>query len=162
MALKTFAPRVYSWVDVTPTLDTSAYAQNDALFAVRVITNAAWKIDQPVQLVQLTMCDEDNQTAYATSFYFFDSSSASIGAANAAASISDADSRTITGRVDMPSASMLAVGFAGAKHGIVNPTGCILKPVSGTRDIYVGAIITSASTPTHSASGVKLRFGFIS
>jgi hypothetical protein len=163
MPLKTYAPRTYSWVDLTPTIDTAIYAQNDALFAVTAITNAAWRVNEPMQLLQVTMCDEDNETAFATRLYFFDSSTASVGAANAAASISDADSRTIVSYVDIVAADMLSVGFAGAKHGVVKPTNCIIKPASGTRTVYVGGIITSASTPTFTnATDIKLRFAFVS
>lgn len=159
--LKDYAARVITWVDLTPVCDTAAYAQNDVLFISTKIPNAAWKIDVPVQLMGLMYTDEDNNTAYDALFFFFDSATASMGgAANAAASISDADSRNITGRVTMTGANSLATGFTGAKQQLITPTNVFLKPASGTRDVYVGCMITSASTPTHTASGVKLRFAF--
>ena len=159
--LKQYAPRVVTWVDLTPVCDTAAYAQNDILFISTKIPNAAWKPDQVMQLVGLMYTDEDNNSAYDALFFFFDSASASMGgAANAAASISDADTRSITGRVTMTGSNSIATGLAGAKQQLINPTNVFLKPVSGTRDIYVGCMITSASTPTHTASGVKLRFAF--
>jgi hypothetical protein len=159
MPLKTYAPRVYTWVDLTPTVDTSIYAAGDTLFPVTLLTNAAWRVNEPMKLETVVVLDEDDETAIALTLLFFDSASASIAAANAALSISDADARSICGKVDIVAADF--IDYGGQKVAVKTPN-IVLKPVANTRNIYVGGYIVSG-TPTYTAAtDIKLRFGFAS
>jgi hypothetical protein len=154
------APRVYTWVDFTPLLDTSAYAQNDILWVPQIVSNAAWKADQIMKLEQLIYLDKDDQSAMDVVLYFFDSASASLGGAfNTAFAPSDANAALVTTKYTVGNASFVDVG--GAKQAIVQP-GVWVKPVAGTRDLYLGATYTNAVTPTFTASGTFIRMCFSS
>jgi hypothetical protein len=151
----TFAPRVLTWVDLTPTIDTSAYASGDTYFVATAISNAAWRADQPVNLRQIIMLDEDDQAVQTTTFLFFDAAAPALGTINVAPNITDANARTVCGAFTMEPSMVLDLGASKLYHGYPN---IMLKPVSGTRDVYVAAIVYG--TPTNTASGIKLRFGF--
>lgn len=156
-----FAPRMYVWVDFTPTVDTAQYAQNDILWIPKVVTGAAWKPDMPMKLEQIVYTDVDDDTALDAVLYFLDSSTSTLGGAvNAAFAPSDAEAATVCGKYTVTAASFVDVG--GAKQAIVQP-GIWIKPVAGTRDVYCGATYTTAATPTYaSATDLKLRFCFSS
>jgi hypothetical protein len=161
MPLKQFAPRVYSWVDFTPTVDTAIYAQNDILWIPKIVTSATWKIDQPMKLEQIVYTDVDDDTALDVVLYFLDSSTSTLGGAvNATFGPSDAEAITVCAKYTVTAASFVDIG--GAKQSITQP-GIWIKPVTGTRDVYCGATYTTAATPTYAtAADLKLRFCFSS
>jgi len=143
------------YIDVTPVLDTNAYTANDTLFDKTEIPNAAKGFGEPVELVSLAVIDKDDQTAAAVDLYFL-SSDVTFGAANSAPSISDTDAVHLLGCVSLAAGDWKDVG--GAKVATKTAIGMILKPKEGTKSVYVAA--TCAGTPTQTASGYRLRFGF--
>jgi hypothetical protein len=145
------------YIDVTPTvLNADAYDSGDVLFDTTQIADACQSINQPAVLQSLVILDEDDQTAAAWVLWFL-RANVTFGTKDAAPSISDANSRNITGYVAVASTDFLDVG--GAKVACLKNIGLVLPPVTDTRDIYVAATVTG--TPTQTTGGIKLRFGFL-
>ena len=144
-------------VNVTPVCDTSAYTGGDTLFDTTAISNASRANDAPVILQSITILDEDDQTAANMTLFFLDAN-VSLGTVNSAPNISDANARNIIGTYVMASGSFIDVG--GSKVAHASNLNMVMKPASGTRTLYVAAM--TAGTPTQTASGIKLRFGFLS
>lgn len=141
--------------DLTLSLDTSAYANNDVLADTQVITEAFRTVDGTGQIRSIAVLDEDDQTAYTFNMLFLDSS-ASIGTENSAFSITDANARSILGAVSFATADSIDLinSRIYQKNGLSLP----VKAISGTASLGIAlAVITG--TPTHTASGIKVRIG---
>lgn len=146
-----------SYIDVTVTLDTSIYAAGDVLAATAVITNAMRVNDKTGILQSISIIDQDDQKADLKIILL--SANVSVGAANAVPSISDVDAINVLGApvlIDTSDYTDLGGVSIAGKDNI----GKVVKPVTGTRNIYF-AIINGATTPTFTAAGIKLRFGFL-
>ena len=140
-------------IDVTPTLDTSAYGAGDVLFDTTTIANAVRVAGGRAELVSVTVLDEDDQTAAALDLYFL-RSNVSLGTFNAAPAITDANAREIQGYVSIAITDWKDLG--GCKVATVRNIGLMLEPTSG-RDLFVAGI--TAGTPTQTASGIKIKLG---
>ena len=143
-------------VDVTFSLDTSAYGSGDLIADSQVITNACPSEDVPAVLHSVVIVDEDDQKS-AIDLVFFDAN-VSMGTENSAPSIADANARNCLGVVSIAAADYK--DFGGVSVATKDAIGKVVKPASGTRNVYV-AIVSNASTPTYTASGLRGRFGFI-
>lgn len=153
--LKTQNIDIVSVLDVTPTLDTSAYDSGDVLFDTTAMT-AVFRINGAAMTVDsLTVLDEDDQ-GIAFDLYFLDTNT-SLGTFNTAPNISDANARKILGWVPVASGDYKDLG--GAKVATVRNIGLKLKADSGADDLYIAAV--TGGTPTHTASGLKLKLGVI-
>lgn len=144
-----------SFVDVTLSLDTVAYASGDVLADTQVVTNAMRAADGLGILRSIALVDEDDQ-GVAFDLYFF-SANVSLGTENAAPNISDADARNFLGIVAIATTDWKDLG--GVRVAYIDDIGMVVKPATGTRNIYVGAV-NGAGTPTFTAAGVTLRLGF--
>jgi hypothetical protein len=144
------------YVDVTLSLDTSAYASGDVLADTQVITNMVARIGYGGVLQSVEVIDEDDQGA-AFTIYFLDANVA-MGTENSAPSISDANARSITGSVAVATSDYADLG--GVKVAKISGGGLPLQAASGTRNGYV-AVVNSTGTPTYTASGVRLRLGIL-
>ena len=144
------------YVDVTFTLDTSAYGSGDLIADSQVITGACPAAGVPAVLHSVHLIDEDDQKV-AVDLVFFDAN-VSMGTENSAPSISDANARNCLGIVSIAAADYK--DFGGVSIATKDSIGKVVKPATGTADIYV-AIVSNASTPTYTASGLRGRFGFI-
>ena len=138
-------------MDVTPTLDTNAYAQNDVLFNFTAVDLGQ---GSPVRgtLNAFTFLDKDDN-GNQVSVFISDSSSASLGTVNSAVSITDADAASILGYVDTGDTYEDLIASK-----IIRPSAC--SPIgfdSSTGSIYVGGVLRGSATPTHTASGIVLR-----
>lgn len=141
-------------IDVTLTLDTSAYASGDLLADTQVVTNALRKTDGTGILHSLMVIDQDDQ-GVALDVYFL-SDNQTFGSENSAPSISDANALTILCRIPVATTDYYDLG--GVKVADLSNLSRIIKAVSGTRNIYV-AVVNGTGTPTFTASGIKLRVG---
>lgn len=142
-------------VDVTLSLDTSAYTAGDVLADTQIVTGALRLLDGYGMLQSVVLIDEDDQGA-ALDLYFF-SANRSLGAENGAPDISDANARDCLGCVAVGTADYKDLG--GVKIATLKDINLPVKAVSASKNIYVGAV-NGAGTPTYSASGLKLRLGF--
>lgn len=142
-------------VDVTLTLDTNAYHAGDVLAATQEVANVARASGTGVELVSLIVRDKDDQTAAAMSFFFFDANVA-LGTENAAPDISDANADALCGMVTVPASAWVDLG--GVKVANMESLGRLMHPATGT-SLYMA--VTTAGTPTQSASGITVTLQFI-
>lgn len=143
-------------IDLTATLDTSAYAAGDVLFDTQELANAA-RVTAGVTILQsIVVLDEDDQTAAAMDFYFFNANT-SLGTENSAPSITDANARTLVGRVSLAAADFTDLG--GSKLGVKTGIELVMKADTAQTSLWVAAV--TQGTPTQTASGIRCRFGFL-
>jgi hypothetical protein len=144
-----------SYIDVTLSLDTNAYASGDLLADTQVLTNAMRVNDGTGILQSIQVLDEDDQ-GIAFDLVFL-SANNTLGTENSAVSVSDANARDILGLVSIATGDFIDLG--GCRIATKTGVGLVVKPASGTRNVYVAAI--SRGTGTYTASGVRLRLGFL-
>ncbi len=133
-------------VTVTPVLDTNAYTANDVLFP-------AIELDFGNQLVSgvikhASILDTDDQASQTITLYFA-GSTFTLGMANSAISISDADAEKLLGTAAVTTSTDLI----GSRFGQNTDIGLPFTVNSGS--LFVAA--STGGTPTHTASGLKLR-----
>jgi hypothetical protein len=148
-------PGTVDIVDVTLSLDTSAYANGDLLADTQVVTNALARVNGTGVIESLVVLDEDDQTAYTFYLAFFDAN-VTMGTENAAPTMTDANARNILGTVAFATADAIDIvnSKAYCKNGLRVP----VKAASGTKDIYMAAVVITG-TPTHTAAGIRVRLG---
>ena len=133
-------------VTVTPTLDTNAYTANDVLFPTI-------ELDFGNQLVSgvikhASILDTDDQASQTITLYFA-GSTFTLGTANSAISISDADAEKLLGTAAVTTSTDLI----GSRFGQNTDIGLPFTVNSGS--LFVAA--STGGAGTHSASGLKLR-----
>jgi len=149
---------VIQLIQVTPTLDTSAYASGDLICDVTTITSAALGTGGLCELVSVTVVDQDDNTASAYTIYVTNLST-TWGTFNAAPTVSDAALLGIQAVIPIASGDWLDLGGGKvAQPRIAQNIGCICK-TSGSANLYM-TIVNGAGTPTFTASGLKVTFGF--
>lgn len=139
--------------NLTPTLDTSAYAAGDVLFTDTEISGAVLASGRTSILQSVVAVDKDNQGPSIVLYFFDREPSNGTYTANAAFDLNDTDAGYFLGSVSLD-------GFVSSGNSQVSTTsniGMILKPNSGTSVWVIGVI---NSTTTHTASGMNLSFGF--
>lgn len=142
-------------VGVTFSLDTSAYADGDVLADSQVLAACLRTDDGTGVLQTITLNDKDDQ-GIAMDIVILDAN-VSIGTENAAVSITDANADNILAVISVESTDW--VDFVGCKVATIKNLSIPVSAVSGTDDLYV-ALVTRG-TPTHTASGITARFGFL-
>jgi hypothetical protein len=146
------APRL-AVVNLTPVLDTSQYADGDILFDTVVMASSFLSATGVNRLDSVHVLDEDDQ-GVAFDLVFLNALT-SLGTINVAPSISDANARNILGFMSVASGDYIDLG--GARIGTVRNIG--LDLTTGATNLWVAGI-TRGGTPTYTASGFKLKFGF--
>lgn len=142
-------------IDVTFTLDTSAYADGDLLAETQSMTSVARVNAGVVILESVTIIDEDDQ-GQALTLIFLDANN-TLGSENSAPSISDTNARNILGFVRVTAGDYIDLG--GVRIACVRGIALEMKAAAGTTTMYMGAVINGAATYT--ASGLKLKLGFL-
>lgn len=144
-------------IQVTPTLDTSAYASGDLLFDVVTITSAALATGAAVELVSVTVCDQDDQKVAMN--LFVSNLSTTWGTFNAAPTLSDAGGLGIQAIIPIAAADFIDLGgVAVAQPRVAQNIGVICE-TSGSANLYLAGV-NGAGTPTFTASGLKITLGF--
>jgi hypothetical protein len=133
-------------ITVTPVLDTNAYTANDVLFPTI-------ELDFGNQLVSgvikhASILDTDDQASQTITLYFA-GSTFTLGTANSAISISDADAEKLLGTAAVTTSTDLI----GSRFGQNTDIGLPFTVNSGS--LFVAA--STGGAGTHSASGLKLR-----
>lgn len=148
---------VIDLISVTLTLDTGAYASGDLLSDSAAIAGALRVSGGNAELVSVMVIDEDDQKQ-AIDIYIT-SSSSSWGTFNAAPTITDAVARSIQAHIPIAAADYKDLGgVAVAQPAIAKNIGVVCEG-SGSTSLYV-ATVCNSGTPTYTASGIKLVFGF--
>jgi len=156
MVMPVTTPQATEIIQVTFSLDTSAYASGDVLADTQEIAGAMRSANGKGLLQSIVLLDEDDQTAAGIDVVFLKSNT-SLGTENAAPSISDANAREVLGIVSVASGDWIDLG--GAKLATVRNIALPVQAATDTTSVYV-ALITRG-TPTQTASGIRGFFGFI-
>lgn len=142
-------------VTVTPTLDTSAYTSGDLLFDSTEIANAVRANGGCAILQSITIVDKDDQRAGLT--LLFADAATDFGTPNSAPDPDDGETATVLGHVAIVAGDYVDLG--GASVACVRGLGLLLKAGAATTSLYVAAM--TGGTPTHTASGLALKLGFL-
>jgi hypothetical protein len=129
-------------------------ADNDVIAATEEIQHVFRAKNQTRMLRTITLLDEDDQIQDIDLIFL--NASGSVGAEDAAFSMTDAVARTVIGYVSIVIADYIDL----ANQGFVYKTGLALplKSVADSTSLYIAAVCRSG-TPTYTASGLKLRLG---
>ena len=142
-------------IDVTLTLDTSAYASGDVLAATQTVADAFKVNGGRCVLDSLTVIDQDDQKVALTIYVL--AANVAMGTENGAPSITDANALNIQAVIPVATTDYLDLGGVAVANIAV---GKVVKAASGTRNLYVAAV-NGAGTPTYTASGMKVAFKFL-
>lgn len=144
-------------IDVTLALDTSAYGSGDVLSDTAAIPGAVRTNGGKALLASITVNDEDDQKQGFDIIFF--RSNVSLGAKNGAPSISDADAREYLGHISIASTDYIDLGGVSVARKIGSECALAVEAAAASQSIYVSTI--SRGTGTYSASGLRLKFGFL-
>jgi len=152
-------------LDVTLTMDTAAYAQNDILAATQAIAGAVPNGSSAI-LTSIRLVDYAKNNA-ALELWFLDSNVV-IGAENAAENAADSISTALLTVVDFAATDYTSeANWSRATKNVTDAgMGVMLIPSEspGTvRDtsLYIGAKITDASAKTYAANDIRLKIGLM-
>jgi len=140
---------------VTLTLDTNAYAAGDVLVVPQAIPNVFTASGGKRVLHSVVFRDEDDQ-CQPFDIILLDAT-ANLGTINSTVSVSDADARKIVGIVKIEAIDYY--DLVNSRIAIKPNVGLVLEAASGSTSLYIGAI--SRGTGTYTASGVRVKLGFI-
>lgn len=138
-------------IEVTPTLDTNAYASGDVLFDTTAVASVFQPNKATGTLWSVVINDKDDQ-GVALDLVFL-RSNVSLGTANAAPSISDANATEVLGIVSVATGDWIDLG--GCRVATVKGINLPLK--STTTGLWVAAI--TRGSPTYTASGLVIKLG---
>lgn len=139
-------------LEVTPTLDTNAYAAGDVLFTTTEVANAARQAGKAINIMSLMVVDKDDQKPV-FDLYFFDRT-VTFGPFNAAPAISDADAGYYVGHISVATDDYKDLGGVSVASPTVSEK--IMQLLSTS--LFIAAVNLSG-TPTHTASGLVLKLG---
>ena len=150
----------YKIIDVTPTLSTAEYAQNDCLFNKVEIPNATLGNSGCSELVQITVTSK--KASWTAMEVILQSNAQSLESANDPMNITAVEGAAagFLGWVDMPSAGALDMGdsiFGNPVPAVAKPQlPFLLEAADGSESVYFSAII--GGTVTYAASDLTFRF----
>lgn len=137
---------------VTPTLDTSAYATGDQMSTIQQVDISAMKFG--TELITITVLDKASQSQ-ALDIFFFEKS-VTVAADNAAAAFSDADMEFCLGVVNVLAADY---DSAGANNTIATVNLVPSMPLlSFTHGANIWFALVSRGSPTYAAGSLVLSF----
>lgn len=142
-------------IEVTCSLDTSAYADGDVLAATQAIAGAMRENGAHGLLHSITVLDKDDQGVAMDVVIL--KTNVSLGTENSPVSITDSDAEEILGIVSIQTSDYVDL----VNSRVATKTGIGLGVVAdtGSTSLYFG-LITRGGTPTHSASGIVIQFTF--
>ena len=146
------------YVTVSMTTDTSAQDAGDVIAATQVVAACTRGDDMPGILHSVTLIDVDDQKAKLR-LVLFDANT-TLGTEDAAPDIDDTEVLTVQGFVDIAVADYYDLGANSVAHK--SNLGIVVKPATGTDDIYMAIYSPDTSTPTYAGGVITVRMGFIS
>lgn len=144
-------------MDLTLSLDTSAYTSGDVLAAPQELTDVFRLPGGRVRLMSVVVLDEDDQGQNLD--LVFMNADGSLGAENATLGPTDAVARTIIGIVsvtnwvDLANSQLATEGAANAALPLM------LEGAAAATSLWVAAVCREG-TPTYSAAGIRLKLAF--
>jgi hypothetical protein len=146
------------YVTVTMTTATDAQDAGDVIAATQVVATCTRGDDMPAILHSVTLVDVDDQKANLR-LVLFDANT-SLGTEDSAPDIDDTEVLTVQGIVDIAVADYIDLGTSSVVHK--SNLGIVVKPASGTDDIYMAIYTPAVSAPTYATGALTVRMGFIS
>jgi hypothetical protein len=141
-------------VEVTPVLDTSAYASGDQQGSLMTLTGAVPAQGEGAVLRAVSVVDKAKQSA-AFKIVLFDASPTVASADNAAADVSDAEmADKCIGAVSVAAADYVALNA----NSVATVTTTLPVKAVGGSSLY--ALMVAAGSPTYAANSLVLRFHF--
>lgn len=140
-------------IELTPTITTDAHTAGDVLFDAAALANAVRVSSGETILHSVKVIDDDDQGTEIDLFFF--DRDVTFGTANSAPSISDADAAYYEGSVTIESGDYEDLGGV----QVATAKGIGLGMAANATSMYVAAV--TQGTPTHTASGLTLKFYFI-
>lgn len=142
-------------ISITPVLDTNAYSSGDVLFVPTSVSEAVLDTKGVSNLRTLVLIDKANQKQ-AIDLLFFNQDPGSIGAANAALAVTDAQlAAYFIGRVPLA-----AVDYVTAQSSenaeITKLLEMLIVAAQGKKAIWVAGVCRSG-TPTYAVSDIVLK-----
>jgi len=137
-------------VTFTPTLLTSAYSSGDVLFATTEVLGALAQKGSVSWLRGISVHDTDDQKLALDLYFLRDD--VELGTIHEAPDITDDETLSITGVVEVATGDYLDVG--GASVAVRNDLYIPLTGPAGSRSIFVAAL--TGGTPTHTADGMVI------
>ena len=150
---------VLTYAEVIPTLDTNAYVAGDLLFDAVEIPHAC-PLGKPSVIYSVQVIDEDDQ-GIAMDLLILRSNT-SMGTFNVAFSPTDAQAREILTEVEVLAADYIDYTNSQQAHlqYLSTGTGFVLLPENdGGHSLWLAGVTRGA--PTHTASGIRIRLGFV-
>jgi hypothetical protein len=144
-------------VSVTLSLDTNIYASGDLLAEAQEVAGVALVSGGEAELVSLMVIDEDDQGAAFD--VYLTSVSTTWGSENSAPTVSDAAARSILAHIPIATADYKDLGGVKIAQPRIAQNIGVVCTTSGGTSLYV-AVVNGSGTPTYTASGVRLVFGF--
>ena len=156
----------YKIIRVTPTLDTSAYADGDVLFTATEIPNAVVGLGGCSKLVGAYIFDKLDSSSDIT--FVFSEGNTALGTINATANISDADllANNICGtcKLDNDVSSSGSYIDTSKIHQMIPMSGSgenndnlmLLQAADDSTSVYVQGLLTSATTPEFTDGDLQL------
>jgi hypothetical protein len=142
-------------IEVTLSLDTSAYADGDVLADTQEVPHVFRGKNDSRKLTSVALLDEDDQGVALD--LVFASANVSLGTENLAPDITDANARSLLGALRIATTDYIDLG--GSRLATVRGINLMLESAADSTSLYMGAI-TRGGTPTHTAAGIKVRLGF--
>lgn len=142
-------------VEVTPTLDTSIYADNDVLFvpvAVSGFQQAYAAPNKARKLTSIVVVDASDQAQDMD--LVFSAGTITLGTVNGAVNLSDADALKVCGIV-----SVLIADYADTINNQIATKRDVNLIMQPNADLYISGICRSG-TPTYAASALRIKLGF--
>lgn len=142
-------------IEVVPVLDTNAYAAGDVLFNPIALSDVGREVGGWALLQSLNVLDENDQGVEMD--LVFMASQQNLGTINSAPNITAVNARVIRGWMKVAATDFIDLGAA--RIASLGNLGRMIQCDAGQTSLWVAGITRGA--PTHTASGLRLRFGFI-
>jgi hypothetical protein len=146
------------FVTVAFTANADAVDVGDVVAATQAVAACTRGDDMPGILHSLTLITPQDVKAKLR-IVLFDANTA-LGTEDAAPDIDDTEILTVQGMVDIAVADYVDLGGASVAHK--SNLGIVVKPATGTDDIYAAIYTPDTSTPDYAGGDITVRFGFIS
>ena len=139
-------------ITLVPTLDAGAYADNDVLFVPTKLENVVVDTKGLAILRSLFLLDVAGQKQD-IDLLFFSRDPGSIGAANSALAMSDAEAQFLLGHISLVAADYVD---GDANSWITKTVEMLMGTEVKSKDLWIAGVVRSG-TPTYGAAGLTLK-----
>jgi hypothetical protein len=139
-------------IEVTPTLDTNAYAAGDRMGSIVTLTNIVRAVGESATIIDIVALDKAKQSI-AFDIMFFSASPTVASADNAAIDITDVEMEKCLGVINMPEANYMAL----ANSSICTKPNVGLNITPTTTSAYLLLVAQDAATYAVGSIVLKIK-----